>query len=152
MNTRELGRLRRQEIEALIDKHGGSVTPAQVVEYGKNPTTALHGLFTWDDTEAAQRWREEQATQYLRITVTVLKTDGADPTRVRAFVSLPSDRGENGYRRTVDVLHDPERRAEMLAHAANEYKQYRNRYKHLEELSAFFAAGDAVFTAELVAA
>lgn len=152
MNAREIGKLRRQEIEALVDRYGGAITPAQVVAFAEDPTTALHGLFEWDDSEAAKRYREVQAEQYLRVTVTVLKSEGQDTLRIRAFVSLPSDRGENGYRRTVDVMQDAGRKAELLQHAELEYRRYRQRYRHLEELSALFVAGDAVFSAEQVAA
>lgn len=140
-----LSEARRQELDRLFAQFNGSVTPEQVVAFARDPETALHGVFEWDDTEAAARYRVNQAQQYLRVAVRLIERPNEEPVRVRAFVSLPSDRGANGYRRTEDVMADPTRRAEILALAEREFRFYRKRFQHLKELSVVFEAADEAF-------
>ena len=45
------------ELLAPAKKHGGSVSPEHVVARARNPSSALHDAFDWDDTEAARQWR-----------------------------------------------------------------------------------------------
>jgi hypothetical protein len=45
-----------KELEEIEKKHG-ILKPEHVVKFAENPRTALHEKFTWDDSEAAQRWR-----------------------------------------------------------------------------------------------
>lgn len=143
--VQDLVAARRAEVESIAAAHGGLATPEAVVAFAENPSTALHSCFEWDDSEAAKKYRLVQAAEVIRVTVTLIEAPDGTPTRIRAFVSLPSDRGVNGYRRTVDVLADPDQRAELLTMAQREYKAYRTRYQHLNELAVLFAAGDQVF-------
>lgn len=40
---------------------GETVKPSDVVELARDENTALHNLFTWDDSVAAERYREHEA-------------------------------------------------------------------------------------------
>ncbi len=81
----------------------GLLKPSAVVEAARDSSSPLHSHFEWDDSEAAEKWRQEQARQLIRsITITV---DRGEPVQVRAYVSLPADRENgNGYRRIEDVM------------------------------------------------
>ena len=148
-----------QELEEIKRANGGTATPYQVVEYAKNPDTALHSKFTWDDSEAARAYRLWQARQVLRVyvqyeiperktTQVKLKVAEAKPVAaktIRGTVSLPSDRkAGNGYRWIEDVLEHPDRRAEMLTMAKRELELFRRKYKELSELADVHAAIDKV--------
>lgn len=61
------------------------------------------------------------------------------PIKVRAFVSLPSDRGTGvGYRHITRVLSVAAQREEMLATALAELHTFRKRYADLSELAGVF--------------
>lgn len=121
----------RAELEILsVD---GLIKPEAVVAFARNPETALHGHFTWDDGEAASRWRIEEARRLIRVFVMVEPREQKGP--VRAFVSLPSDRrAGGGYRALSAVLSDKERRQELLQAALDDLRVFQKRYQVLREL------------------
>ncbi len=53
------------ELKAL-ESRSGTLTPQEVVEAARDEGTALHECFTWDDGEAAERWRLEEARELIR--------------------------------------------------------------------------------------
>jgi len=109
------------------------------VEFAKSPTTALHSVFTWDDTKAAEAYRLQQARQILRVVVEVLPGD--DPLKYRATVSLKEDRYNGmGYRIMADVLTDARLREIMLMEARADMAIFMDKYESLKELAAVFEA------------
>jgi hypothetical protein len=100
------------ELERLREENDGLLTVAAVVEAAKNDTSPLHKHFDWDDTHAAEKYREWQARtliQKCKITV-----EHKPDTMIRAYVSVPSDRKEGGYRAVQDVLDDIELRESLM--------------------------------------
>ncbi len=138
----QLGHARRAEMQALFDAHG-TVTPQQVLEYASNPATALHTAFTWDDPAAARRYRLIEAQRLIRRTFVVLEVPGSkEERRVHMAVSLPEDRGANGYRLMSQVLEDPEKRDQLIRAALRELATFRRKYGALSELAEVFAVVD----------
>lgn len=130
----------RKELEQL--KAAGVIQPSDVVARASDPESAMHSWFQWDDTEAAQAYRLQQARQLLRVFVTV---ETKDNKPVRAFVSLGSDRyGDGGYRAMAEVLSDEELRAQLLADAVKELRSAEKKYRQLQELSGVWSALDEV--------
>lgn len=141
-NTLQIGAARRAELETLFEQLG-TVTPAQVLAFASDPTTALHSAFTWDDTEAATRYRVIEAQRLIRRTFVVLAVPGAnEERRVHMAVSLPADRGATGYRLMSEVLNDPEQRDQLLRAAMRELAAFRKKYGALNELAELFAVMD----------
>jgi hypothetical protein len=96
-----------------LNEQLGRLTPIEVLEYAKNPDTALHHQFEWDDTVAASRYRLDQARYCIR-RVTVAVTNQAEPTKtltIRAFSHVPSD-GVGVYRPTTVII--GEKKDELL--------------------------------------
>jgi hypothetical protein len=121
------------ELEALEELHG-IVRPEDVVEFARDPSTALHERFEWDDTEAARQHRLWQAREILHVTVRYVGDVEKRP--VRAFVSLGSDRLKGGgYRGTLRVLDDDQMRMELLLQAKREARQWADRYREFAELA-----------------
>ena len=128
----------KTELESIAKKHRGILNPKHVVEFAKNPKTALHKKFTWDDTKAAREYRLWQAREIIRVSVTVL--DGDDKC-VRAFISLNNDRNANGgYRSIRDVLSSEELRLMMLNEILDEYKRIESKYNRYSELEPIYKA------------
>ena len=124
-----------KELEHIRARHGGTLKPEDVVEFARNKKTALHERFVWDDTEAARRYRLWQARTIIAH-VTIIPFEGADRL-VRAYVSLPEDRGPSGeYRTLSSVLTNFDRRESMLKQALAELKWFKNKYSALKEAAA----------------
>lgn len=117
------------ELLLIQKRHKGKLRPCDVVDFARNPETALHGQFCWDDTEAAQKWRLHQARDIIRVQVTIIKTDTPP---VRAFVSLKNDRKTKGggYRDVNFVVQHPDLSKtyarELYADAQDFIRKYEN--------------------------
>lgn len=121
-----------QELELVRKRHGGILRPADVVAFARDPQTALHAEFEWDDNKAAEQYRLEQARQIIRCAVRVVDEDSPP---VRTYVSLYSDRrAGDSYRSLEDTLGDPQLRQQLLAQALREAESWRLRYERLAEL------------------
>ena len=134
-----------EELEVLCNKNRGIITPALVVDYAKDPATNLHSHFTWDDTEAAQKWRLEEAAQLIRVCCRYLG-ENDNRKKVRTYVSLGTDRGTGIYRALVDVLQDESMKAQMLEDAKAELNSFKVKYGVLlkVELADILAAIDRI--------
>ena len=142
-NTLQISAARRAEMEQLFQSHEGTLTPRQVLEYASDPTTALHSAFTWDDSEAADRYRVNEARSLIRRTFVVLPIPGSnEERRVHMALSLPQDRGTVGYRLMSHALGDPELRDQMIRSAMRELAAFRKKYADLQELAQVFSAID----------
>ena len=109
---------RNNNIRALLEdimNEAGMLVPTTVLDYARDPASPLHKYFEWDDTEAAEQYRIDQARQLIRsVNITV---PAQVPVRMRAFVSLASDRGTKGggYRSTMDVMSKKKLRHQLAA-------------------------------------
>ncbi len=75
------------ELQSIYSKHD-ALTPEIVLNEARDPEHPLHKRFTWDDSEAAERWRVHQAQVLIRsVNVVIERASDAQPVRVRAFVS-----------------------------------------------------------------
>lgn len=132
------------ELQRIAQQHGGELHPADVVAAARPKNSILHSRFEWDDTEAAQRYRLWQARQLISITVEYTGTEDR-PMLSRVFVSLKSDRTEDGgYRSVQAVMSDPGSRAELLQDALEDMRRFQKKFKQLEELASVFKAMDSV--------
>lgn len=119
-----------------VKSRSGKLTAKALVDDARPAGSPTHDLYEWDDTKAAERYRETQARDYIRaLVVTVESTRG--PTTMRAAVSFGS--GES-YVTSDRVMSSAELRARLIAQALNEAESWRRRYEHLRELSAVFTA------------
>lgn len=121
----------------------GLLKPEDVVAFAaRNADSALHGEFEWDDAKAAAEHRIAQARGVIRAYVTVLP--GA-PVRVRAFVSVPTDRANGGgYRRTSGVLKSDALRLQMVEDVLKRLEAVKTNATFLPELDPLFAQVDVL--------
>lgn len=104
------------------------ITPEAVVEFARDPRTALHSQFDWDDRRAAHKHRLWQAREILRMAVVMLDPGAGRDQEVRMTVSLANDRG-SGYRSTQQVLDDPSSREDLVHELLNRIDSILNSYK-----------------------
>lgn len=142
-------------LEQMVEQHGELLNPRAVVDAARDPESALHPYFTWEDGVAAEQWRLFEAGVLVRrIKVFIVKPSTeartvevhlerpeTDAISTRRFVSLPSHRNSSGgYLPVERVLSDVERRGELLATALRELRGLRDKYQILEELADVWTA------------
>lgn len=130
------------ELNRLAKQHGGLLRPKDVVDAARAQSSPLHSHFTWDDGEAAEQWRLQQARQLISITMTIEMTPAGEEIVIPAYTSLTPDRKRKGggYRQTVKVLSNEDWRDQMLQDALAELHAFESKYKMLSELAGVFAA------------
>lgn len=105
----------RKKVDQEILAIGDGVTPNAVVDKAKDPKSALHQQFDWDDSSAATKYRLIHARWLIR-TVTFVSATVSTPERsVKApvFVKDPETR-DQGYRMVVKVRDEKETAVKVM--------------------------------------
>lgn len=124
-----------QEINRLAKQNDGKITPLQLVEAAQDTDSPLHGYFEWDDTEAAQKYREAQARTLLRsceIKFTVNNRKISVPSYVR---DPEADSMAQGYVQTTTIKTDEDAAREVLI---KEFKRIGSLLKRARQLGVYF--------------
>ncbi len=136
-----------KELESIKRKNKGVLKPNAIVDRAVNADNILHPIFTWDDSEAAVKFRAEQARKLVR-SIMVIRKDKKDtvsrPERMYTSVSSsPVKETTNKVYVGIDeALSDPIMRDEVLSRAIREALAYRKKYAELSELAKVFTAID----------
>lgn len=117
----------------------GELTPEALVDASRSEDAPLHGMFTWDDSRAAELWRRHEAGRIIRCLVTVVTPNapenGEGQAPVRSFVSIShDDAAKRRYERIDFVLRDESSRSSMLLDAKRDMVAFQKKYGHLAEL------------------
>lgn len=129
----------REELQKLYDQFG-KLTPDLVVNEARNPDSDLHEYFVWDDAEAAELHRLEQARALIRRVKITYVDKAHDKQEVRAFVSVPSGNGQV-YRHVDDVAGDPFQKKLILSQMKREWQTLLTRWGRYEEFWDLVQAG-----------
>jgi hypothetical protein len=129
-----------QKVADEILAIGNSATTAQILDKARDEQTELHKCFDWDDAEAAEKWRLQQARHIVCNLVIKEKSDTPRP-EVRMFFKTDAD---NGYKPTVLIMQDKDEYRKLLDRALAELTSFRAKYKTLGELDGVFDAIDKV--------
>jgi len=129
----------KEELEQIRTANDGMLRAADVVEFAKDPETALHERFEWDDSRAAYQHRLWQARELIRV---VVHTHPAKEAPTRIYVSLADDRGNDGggYRTLDDVMQCKTMRGALLKEARADMLRFEAKYRQLSELASVIAA------------
>lgn len=114
-----------------------------MVSFARDPSSALHGCFEWDDTKAAHEYRLMRARNLI---VTVKFTPVGTNRPIQAFVSLKQDRSnpKGGYRELAAVMRNEGLREMFLAQALDDFRYWQEKYQALTELVPIFMAAEKV--------
>lgn len=140
----------QNEMLALKEAHPDKLLVAQeVVDAASDPQSAMHGEFTWDDTEAAKERRLDQARMLIR-KVRISNPADLNKSPIPCFVSLMQDRGREGggYRHTAEVLANDGLVKELEATFKKELQAFVKRYSVLEDLVASVLGAAGIETPE----
>lgn len=122
-----------RELERIAEAHGGAYTPRDVWVENRAQNAPLHDEFTWNDTLAADRWRDNEASHLIRHLV---RYENPDAEPVRAFVSVTREGdGRPTYTAITRVLASPVLRDQMIQQAWADWKAFERKYQRLLDLS-----------------
>lgn len=129
-----------RRLRDLLDE-SGALTADAVLNDAAAASSPLHHLFTWDDTEAADRYRQAQARQLIaRVRVKVIAAEDSEPIRVRAYVSrreigkAGEDLPSGAYLPIEDVAGATDAQASLLRAIRRDIRRLRTKYAGTEEL------------------
>jgi len=129
-----------EEIHRLYEE--GKSKPKDIVDASRPEDAPLHPAFEWNDSVAAELFRQEQARNLVRQIVTLEQTESEEPVYVRAFFKIDTE--ESTYEPTIVIMNDAEKRKQLLAIAKKELKQFKAKYSTLVELASVFKEIDKV--------
>lgn len=128
-----------------IAKERGTVAPESVVDAARPETSPIHPHFEWDDSEAAERYRQVQARQMIRSLVVVyVRNDTEEPQPpVRALVKLkPLVRSTqtpillpNEYTPVKQVMSSDELHLHMVRQAMRSLTAWSDQYGDMAEFA-----------------
>lgn len=125
----------RAELLALY-RRDGFVTPESVVKAATPKSSPLHDYFTWDDSEAARRYRLVEAQGLIRRYKITVEVAPERTVRLRAFSAIPG----TGYVSTPDGLAQQETRDVIFQQAVRELSALRRKYDALVDVDAAWQA------------
>lgn len=114
------------------------LTPKNLLDANRDEKAPLHDCFDWNDGEAAEKWREQQARHI--INCLCLKTETTEQTPVRAFFNIE----KVSYESTNVILRQEDKRTALLEQALREARVFEAKYQTLTELQPVFDAIDKV--------
>ena len=114
----------------------GQLTPQKLVDVSRPVDAPLHDAFEWNDTVAAEKYREHQGRYMIR-SVEVVR-ENAEPTR--AFVSLSRTSKEHQYHSIDAVLQSADDTEQLLQQAKRELAAFKRKYAQLTQLASVFDA------------
>jgi len=132
-----------------IEDEGGRIAPADVVAAARAPESPLHGFFEWDDSEAAHRYRLDQARSLIRRVVVEVVVRDVSIT-VPAYIRDPeAEAHAAGYRQTQAVRRDAD-----VARAAlvEEMKRVSSAVRRAKALAAVLGVAEDIEAIETMAA
>ena len=115
-----------------------NLTAKALVDANRAEDAPLHNEFEWNDSIAAEAYRETQA----RHIINCIEIVREEKEPVRAFFSI--SRAEPEYRHIDAIMKEEDKRQALLKLALSELLAFKKKYAQLEELAAVFAAIDEV--------
>lgn len=119
-----------EELESSI-----GLTAKNLVDVSRPDSAPLHGMFNWNDEEAAELYRVEQGRKIIRCLITVPENNRVT---TRAYYNIATEKRE--YRNIDVILREPDQYAELMKTALKELNTFRQKYEILSELKPVFDA------------
>jgi hypothetical protein len=117
------------ELVRICDRDGELVREA-VEKEARNPRSALHRYFEWDEAEGAYKYRLIQAGSLIR-RATVLLTFEESTVRVRPFLHTQ----EQNYQPTHRVLNNKAMRTQVLERMRSDFEFFMRKYEKYENIA-----------------
>lgn len=132
-SAEEVGRIFEE-----IEKRDGAITPEAVVEEARPEDSPLHDDFEWNDTEAARKFRIDQARKMISLVIRVAD----DKPPVRGYVNVERGVNKGRYMSIQKVVEDGDLWAVVLANARRELQIFTSKNRRYKQFAKLIAAMD----------
>lgn len=112
------------------------LTAKSLLDANRPKEAPLHGEFEWDDSKAAEQYREQQARHI--INCLCVKPERSDQEPVRAFFTI----SQPSYENISVILQSAEKHSSLLDLALKELNAFKVKYNTLTQLEPVFEAID----------
>lgn len=123
-----------QKVEQVQRKRGGNFDAVDLVTEARPKNSILHDVFEWDDTEAAEQYRIQQARHLLSVLVVETELPDREKVTHRVFVSV-TEQGETGYSSLAQVMTDDTLRRQFLTKLLNQLETLQEQCKQYQDLA-----------------
>lgn len=114
----------------------GELTAAKLVEVSRPEDAPLHNEFEWDDTKAAQAYREHQGRSIIRCLQITVDPEQSKPIPMLWTPQYDSAKPE--YTPITTILTNADKRTLLYQDALKELRTFKAKYSALEEFGALF--------------
>lgn len=111
---------------------GGMLTASNLVNVSRPENAPLHGEFEWDDSIAAERFRETQARDIMGHLIIVEDDKPVEP--IRAFFNVSE--GDPNYYSAAVVISEADKYEQLKQRVIRELTAIQRRYAMVKGLSA----------------
>ena len=115
----------------------GNLSAKSLLDASRPEDAPLHSEFEWNDSIAAEKYREDQARCIIRHLVVRLDEKPDEP--VRGFFRIEQG-GQRSYTNVKTILMQRDLRADLIQQALEELASFQRKYGSLIELEAVFEA------------
>lgn len=123
-----------------IEKDYGQLNRENVLESARAADSPIHGLFEWDDSVAAEKYRLHQASVLIcNLDVEVVTDD--KPITCRAYVDV-SESKQGAFVNVETAFKAEESRNMVIMKALQELVAFEKKYKNLNELAELMEVAD----------
>jgi hypothetical protein len=123
-----------EALAGIAAENKGRLNPADVVEAARQRRSELHAFFTWDDAEAAEAHRLDQARAIIRAVI-VVEVSAPNDNRKRAYLSICDDQGYS-YRPVKEIENDAGLQLKLMDMALRELRAFQQRFADLQDICA----------------
>jgi hypothetical protein len=129
------------EVIVRLARRHRRVTPALVLSAAAPANSVIHDHFTWNNTEAANKCRLQEAAKLLR-SVVVSTTVAGQQRELRVVVTgqVQGTDDEEGYVELAVALSDPAMRSQVIARAETEMEAFIAKYEQFKQFARVIAA------------
>lgn len=124
-----------QKVAEEIMSIGEDANTHQILDYARNESSELHKCFEWDDSLAAEKYRNLQARKVVQMLVIKEEVIPTERPEIRFFHIAEK---EKSYQPTQVIVRNKDKYKEMLEQAWRELRSFKAKYQMLTELQEIF--------------
>lgn len=122
-------------------ERSGGLTAKRLLDASRPVDAPLHGEFEWNDTEAAEKYRESQA----RHIISCLTVVAEEQPVTRAFLNIRA--AGSSYESVQAIVQQEDKYAALLAQCKKDLQAFLQKYNQIRELAPIAEAAKTVINA-----
>ncbi len=126
-----------------VEKKYGELNSKNVLESARPTKSPIHSLFEWNDTQAAEKYRLEQASKLIVNLSVEVQTEDKKPLICRAFVNV-SEKKSGSFINIESAFKSEETKDIVYKRALQELQAFEQKYKNLELFADLFSEIDSL--------